>query len=248
MPNEDIVWYTTSVYVNGRPEGEREYASKLLAPLVRCPHLSSAHIVYVLAMEQPEEHMLFPFLKHLRMLAMLRQVQPDHTKHTPAALKELLKDAPPSWLRGPRKFTRPVVSVKTSWAVAIRELRECLNSVARAEGSVHLPHTSPPTAPLNGVPFALGLFAKATPGGGAVLGVTVRPGNRAGITVAYKYRLRVADVRMPSSTVVWANGARHRYHYHKVFETAAPGWNQGDWIAAGLPLDDLGFELEVFPA
>jgi hypothetical protein len=237
VASEDTVLYTAQQYVYQLGKEQQAHAKQLLAPLIRCPHLSRYWVTASVNSAKADTMLLAELRPHLRHLLMLTEAKPGYTVDG-TDLREggLLAGAPASWALC-RRISKPVSSVQVAWQVDVSDLRNTGRRCAAEQQDVALvcPATSPPfggmgwTMKLNcvyengGVQFGLFGRPKLLPDDMYYLG---------SFAIDVEGFRSIPGIVKPKPTFGCAmRGIRD------VFSLApmAGGWDEAAWADSGLP-------------
>lgn len=238
VASEDTVLYTARQYV-GELEDDEQWnrAQQLLAPLVRCPHLSRYWLSGEFHAADEDETLLSGLRSHMKQLLLLRDVQGDFNVKA-ANLQEggLLAGAPPSWALGCR-VSKPVSRVKLVWQLDICELRDAAHRCAADGCTVEL--CSPTvTPPLQGTEFSMSLECDSEEGG---VGISLygHPCNLyAGMFYHCTLKVHVKNVITDTAATPQPHRFGDDYMWWEDFfgvGRMAGAWDEVAWAKAGLP-------------
>jgi hypothetical protein len=234
VASEDTVLFTVNQYLGKLSTEQREHARPVLAPLIRCQHLSQYWLT--IALDSTQEA-LADLRSALVKLLVMRSAQPV----VEVKLSDLrwLRGAPPSWLLGLRS-SRPVSSVSVTWDLDISTLRDTAQRCVTGDEIVSI-HSYAASAPLGGFSFTMSALcvpqnaATAEGRAGCQVLFSVRYSNFvAGIAVpSFKFKLvtegghQVADVTPVGHTGAHCNLLQ--------LGMMAGGWDEVAVAAQGLP-------------
>jgi hypothetical protein len=153
---------------------EQEKATKQLAPLIRCQHLSQHWLVASTVLSEGGTtvlgHASTGLRKQLGELLMLRCAKPGLVLQ-PSDLETLLPGAPASWGLGAR-LSKPVSGVSFTWMLQVSKLKEAALRCVAEQKTVWLTSLPAMTPPLGGIAFK-GLVSCVAKDGGCQVGVFV---------------------------------------------------------------------------
>jgi hypothetical protein len=164
VASEDTVLYTACEYILCLEEEEVKHGQQLLAPLIRCPHLSRYWLSGAVHAADDDSALLSELRSQMKQLLMLRDVQGDYVVKA-ADLQEgqLLAGAPLSWALG-RRVSKPVSRVGCVWRLDVSELRDAARSCA-ADRSIVVLRAPKVTPPLHGTEFCVAIECVSEEGG-----------------------------------------------------------------------------------
>jgi hypothetical protein len=237
VASEDTVLYTAREYLNGLGGEEQcKRGQQLLAPLIRCPHLSRYWLSGAVHAADDDSALLSELRSHMWQLLMLRDVQGDYVVKGPDLQEgELLAGAPPSWALGGR-VSNPVSSVGLVWRLDVSDLRDAARRCATDRCTARL--CSPMvTAPLRGTVFRVALDCDWHEGGVSI-GAFGQPCNLyADMYYMCSFRWQVEG----GGTLACVMGEPYRgvdlSGWGDVFDVGcmAEGWDEVAWARKGLP-------------
>lgn len=236
---EDTVLYTLQRYLSTCSQEQQQHARQVLAPLVRCQHLSQFWVVDAVASTKPT-HPLAELRPQLMKLLMLRNAQPGAVVQT-SDLQPLLAGAPASWTLG-RQVGEPVASVSVTWGVSISTL-QATTQLCVTDQKIKGMVSPAVTAPLGGLAFEI--YLQCTPAdAGCELGVFARCNNQSldSLRPPFKLELAAAGVVNDDTSPVGPFGVGYGWRDFFKLGAMAGGWDAVAVAAKGLP---AGGELPI---
>jgi hypothetical protein len=139
VASEDTVLYTARQYANKLKDAEQQRAQQLLAPLIRCPHLSHSCGSGAFHAAVDGRTLLSELRPQIGQLLLLRDVQKAYrVEHADLQEGGLLAGAPGSWALGSR-VSNPVGSVQVVWQLDVSELRDAARRSASEQCKIEVP-------------------------------------------------------------------------------------------------------------
>jgi hypothetical protein len=237
VASEDTVLYTLCRYLDRLSAAQREHARHVLAPLIRCQHLSQYWLTSALDSTHATEYAVLADLHPLLMrLLVLRSAQAGAVVQA-LDLQRLLPGSPPSWLLGPRISSR-VSSVSVDWDLDISKLRETAQRCV-AEGKLVKLMSHMTTPPLGGFSYKVGAVCRPVEAGAEVELFASCNNLAAGcLCPAFKCQLVSAGGRQAGGTSPVGTPAAKFGRFLKL-GVMAGGWDAAVWAANGLPADGV---------
>jgi hypothetical protein len=251
VASEDTVLYTAQRYVVRFRGEQRAHAERLLAPLIRCPHLSRYWLAGSVNSTTADSMLLAELRPHLRRLLMLVEAQPGYTVSSTdlreGGLSQRLAGAPASWaLR--RRESKPAVSTDMVWRLDVSQLRDAARRCAAEQREMVM--VSPAVAPpLGGIGFGLQLIF-GYEDGGVTLGFDCVPTTLPNdMFYSCRFRLQVGTLpplNVSSSMVEPELGSMVWGWPDFGVGPMAGGWDEAVWAGKGLPSSgQLSIKLTV---
>lgn len=236
VASEDIVLYTAQRYFVRFRGGQRAHAERLLAPLIRCPHLSRYWLAGSVKSTTADTMVLAGLRPHLQRLLMLVEAKPGYTVDS-ADLPEgaLLAGAPASWALE-LSVSEPVNSVDVAWRLDISQLRAAACQCAAGQGDMDIIVSPGDPPPLGGMGFSLELLLKYQ-AGGVTLGFYGSPKTLPDdMFYTCSYHLQVEALPTDSFCLLTPELGSTALGGPKIdVGPMAGGWDEAVWAGKGLP-------------
>jgi len=237
--SEDNVLYTAQKYVDSITDPQQwQAAAQKLAPLIRCPHVSTFWLSASVLSDDAPKLLLNQLSKQVGQLVMVQQAQPGQRLKDP---HKLVPDAPASWALG-KRAVKPPSSVQVTWELEVSKLRQAAQDSARQQETVVLesPTVSPPLA---GIEWGLQMEAFwDTRKKGSVVGIFTAPRNvpaRMCIQYAFTVELEVAGLSWSDASPLLGPNSTSgsTWGLKDVFDLGpmSSGWDAMAWASKGLP-------------
>jgi hypothetical protein len=248
VASEDTVLYTLQQFLGKYSrQQQRQHARQVLAPLVRCQHLSQFWLIEAVASTQPSALSALAQLRpQVVKLLMLRSAQPG-VEVQASHLEHLLGGAPSSWALGQRS-SRPVLSVSVTWSPGISTVRELAERCVAEQKTQKLAAVVA-TAPLGGLTFSLSLSFEFTGAEtGCKVGVYVACNNPPADILRPPFKMQVVSAGLTRATTTPVEKPVPGFGWPDFFALGAMagGWDAVAAAAKGLPASgDLAITLTV---
>ena len=238
VASEDTVLYTAQSYANRISDLQQQDAAKeQLAPLIRCPHLSSYWLTACAWSDDADELLLSGYVEQLQKLAMMRAADAAFKPPDAAFLQEYLPGALASWSAGKRSH-KQVSSVSVEWDLDVSDIRTAAQRCAQEQKLTV--KCSGVTPPLGGLVWGIRLDCDWDEhAGGTKVGLFAMQKNAPTATYCrFRYTLFVAGAdacRSRGYSILLQHDEGYGSPDIFVGKPMAGGWDEAAWAAAGLP-------------
>jgi hypothetical protein len=241
VASEDTVLAAAREYLKA-PKFTPSLVAGMLAPLIRCQHLSTFWLsACVCAKEEGLSALFSRFQQPLKTLLMMRLADKDRVP-TQEELQEEFEGAPSSWLLGQRAF-KNVDSVQLVWPLRVAELRSAAQRSCTAKELVRVEcPAAGVSAPLGGMTWSMVLEAEWDADQQATeLWLFCIPRNaphNSWYTFKGRFDVEGAPELSQSIDCLRAIPGPEGFGLVDVFVgSMSGGWDEAAWAAAGLPAE-----------
>jgi hypothetical protein len=239
VASEDTVLAAAREYLDAY-KGNASLVAGVLAPLIRCQHLSTFWLsACALQLDEGLSTLFSRFQQPLKPLLMMRLADKDRVP-TQEELQGEFEGAPSSWLLGQRA-SKTVDSVQLVWPLHVAELRSAAqrSCIEKELVRVECPGVS---APLGGMTWTMLVEAEWGADQQATrLGLFCIPGNAPmNSWCRFKARFEVQGVPELSYSISCSHAVSGPagFGWHDYFVGyVSGGWDEAAWAAAGLPAE-----------
>ena len=227
--------YTVIAYIDKLQDPQQQAAARQqLAPLIRCPHLSTYWLSAAVLSDEAPAHLLSMYCSPLKQLLQRRlAVAPDDDDTAIRFESDAVpENAPASWRLGERNM-KEVQSVQLKWDVDVSTVREAAMR-SRNEGRPVKLVSHQVSPPMGG--FCFQLIITCISMSGTSVGVFVRPSNAVKNTLCrFGLEVSVAGTRLSKSTCSPLQPNDSDWGWTQFFGPGPDGWQEERWQQQGLP-------------